>query len=133
MLDKLLQSVFNAIVLVVGIDEIKSQKNIERLKRELRVNTILFYVKFKFSIQRNHLQVFNPLIDRLIDSLNCGDASSRHSSDLVGLAEAILCTENHLIQVNTIFSHFANWSFKDCFRLCWILLQNAQIPCIVAF
>lgn len=36
-LDKLLQSVFNAVVLVVGIDEVKSQKNIERLKRELRV------------------------------------------------------------------------------------------------
>lgn len=36
-LDKLLQSVFNAIVLVVGIEEVKSQKNIERLKRELRV------------------------------------------------------------------------------------------------
>lgn len=36
-LESLLESVFNTMVLIVGLDEIKSQKNIERLKRELRV------------------------------------------------------------------------------------------------
>lgn len=36
-LQKVLQSAFNAMVLIVGFDEIRSQRNIERLKRELRV------------------------------------------------------------------------------------------------
>lgn len=39
-LNKLLESVFNAVVLIVGIDEMKSQRNIERLKRELRVGVL---------------------------------------------------------------------------------------------
>lgn len=78
-LKKILQSVFNAMVLIVGIEEIKAQRNIERLKRELRV--------------------CYPVIERLMDSLNCGDASNKHSSDLIMLGESIMCTENHLIQV----------------------------------
>ncbi|XP_044254046.1 protein fuzzy homolog [Tribolium madens] len=78
-LTKTLDSIFNAIVLIVGIEEIKSQRNIERFKRELRI--------------------CYPLIDRLLDSLDCGDSSSRHSSDLIGMVETILCPENHLIQI----------------------------------
>ncbi|XP_060531594.1 protein fuzzy homolog isoform X2 [Cylas formicarius] len=34
---QLLQLVFDAIVLIIGIDEIKNQRNIDRIKRELRV------------------------------------------------------------------------------------------------
>ncbi|XP_072382705.1 protein fuzzy homolog [Diabrotica undecimpunctata] len=78
-LNRLLEDVFNTIVLIVGIKELKMQRNIERLKRELR---ICF-----------------PVIDRLLDSLDCGDASNKHSSDIVGFTETILCTENHLIQI----------------------------------
>jgi hypothetical protein len=37
-LTKTLDSVFDAVVLIVGVDEIKSQRNIERLKRELRAS-----------------------------------------------------------------------------------------------
>lgn len=36
-LNRLLRLVYDAIVLIVGIDEAKSQRNVERLKRELRV------------------------------------------------------------------------------------------------
>ncbi|KAJ8926420.1 hypothetical protein NQ314_021208 [Rhamnusium bicolor] len=78
-LNKLLESAFNAVVLIVGIDEIKTQRNIERLKRELRI--------------------CYPLVDRLLDSLDCGDSSNKHSSDLAGFVETILCPENHLIQI----------------------------------
>lgn len=78
-LNKLLESVFNAIVLIVGSEEIKTQRNIERLKRELRI--------------------CYPVIDRLLDSLDCGDAHSKNSSDLIGLAECIMCSENHLMQI----------------------------------
>jgi flagellar biosynthesis protein FliP len=37
-LTKTLDSVFDAVVLIVGVEEIKSQRNIERLKRELRAS-----------------------------------------------------------------------------------------------
>jgi hypothetical protein len=42
-LTKTLDSVFDAVVLIVGVEEIKSQRNIERLKRELRAsrNTLI--------------------------------------------------------------------------------------------
>ncbi|XP_030762109.1 protein fuzzy homolog [Sitophilus oryzae] len=78
-LNRLLQLVYDAVVLIVGINEVKTQRNIERLKRELR---ICF-----------------PVIDRLLDSLDCGDSSNKHSSDIVGYAETVLCPENHLIQI----------------------------------
>lgn len=39
-LNKLLENVYNAMVLFVGVDEVKSHRNIERLKRELRVSRI---------------------------------------------------------------------------------------------
>lgn len=34
---KVLESIYYSIVLIVGTDEIKTQRNIDRLKRELRV------------------------------------------------------------------------------------------------
>lgn len=40
--ERLLQSVFNALVLIVGLQEIKTQKNVERLKREIRVVHFVF-------------------------------------------------------------------------------------------
>jgi hypothetical protein len=96
-LTKTLDSVFDAVVLIVGVEEIKSQRNIERLKRELRI--------------------CYPLIDRLLDSLDCGDSASKHSSDLVGLAETILCPENHLIQVVPLSTLAYSKNHPDCFRL----------------
>lgn len=78
-LNNLLTSVFNSMVLIVGIEEIKSQRIIDRLKRELKT--------------------CYPLIDRLMDSLDCGGTNNKYYSDIVGLAECILCPENHLIQI----------------------------------
>ncbi|CAG9761897.1 unnamed protein product [Ceutorhynchus assimilis] len=78
-LNRLLKLIYDAIVLIVGIEEAKTQRNIERLKRELRV--------------------CYPVLDRLLDSLDCGDSSNKHSSDIVGYVETILCSENHLIQI----------------------------------
>ncbi|XP_074038172.1 fuzzy planar cell polarity protein-like protein isoform X2 [Leptinotarsa decemlineata] len=78
-LNQLLEEVFNTMVLIVGIKELKLQRNIERLKRELRVCL--------------------PVIDRLLDSLDCGNPGNKHSSDIVGFVETILCAENHLIQI----------------------------------
>ncbi|KAF5281950.1 hypothetical protein FQA39_LY00474 [Lamprigera yunnana] len=77
-LSKLLDSAFNAMVLTVGIEKIKTQRNIERLKRDLR----LCY----------------PVIDRLMDSLDYGGPTNKYSSDLVNMTETILCNENHLLQ-----------------------------------
>lgn len=91
-LDKLLKSVFNAMVLIVSLDEIKAMKNVERLKRDLKPSY--------------------PIIDRLLDAVDYGDGN-KHTSDLVMLTETILCPENYLLQsildayaesVDTLFS-----------------------------
>lgn len=42
-LSSLLESVFNAMVLTVGLDEIKAMKNVERLKRDLRVDKLYIF------------------------------------------------------------------------------------------
>ncbi|CAH1174065.1 unnamed protein product [Phaedon cochleariae] len=78
-LNDLLKEVFSTIVLIVGIKELETQRNIERLKRELRV--------------------CSPVIDRLLDALDCGDSNNKFPSDIVGFVETILCSENHLIQI----------------------------------
>ncbi|KAL3265767.1 hypothetical protein HHI36_009968 [Cryptolaemus montrouzieri] len=78
-LNSLLNSIFYAMVLIIGIDEIRSQRNIDRLKRELKIGY--------------------PLMDRLLDSLDCGNVHNTHFSDIVGMSECILCPENHLIQI----------------------------------
>lgn len=36
-LDQVIEATYNAVVLIVGTEEIETQRNIERLKRELRV------------------------------------------------------------------------------------------------
>ncbi|KAF5284601.1 hypothetical protein FQR65_LT02427 [Abscondita terminalis] len=74
----LLESAFSAMVLIVGIEKIKAQRNNERLKRDLR----LCY----------------PLIDRLMDSLDFGGPTNKYSSDLMNMSESILCNENHMLQ-----------------------------------
>lgn len=42
-LQKVLESIYFCLILIVGIEEIKTQRNIERLKRELRVRVIQIY------------------------------------------------------------------------------------------
>ncbi|XP_067009352.2 protein fuzzy isoform X4 [Anabrus simplex] len=74
LLEKLLVTVFHAMILVVGIEEIRAPKNADRLKRELRV--------------------CYPLVDRLLECLE-----STSYTDLLGLDEVILCQENFMLQV----------------------------------
>ncbi|XP_068085209.1 protein fuzzy homolog isoform X2 [Anabrus simplex] len=73
LLEKLLVTVFHAMILVVGIEEIRAPKNADRLKRELRV--------------------CYPLVDRLLECLE-----STSYTDLLGLDEVILCQENFMLQ-----------------------------------
>jgi len=54
-LHKFLETVLGAVVLLVGLDELKNVKNAERLKRELRVTY--------------------RLIDKLLDALDCSERS----------------------------------------------------------
>nr|CAD7442720.1 unnamed protein product [Timema bartmani] len=77
LLNHLLKSVFNAMVLTVGINELKSPRNADRLKRELRV--------------------CYPLLDRLLECLDGNDRTTNRT-DLLGLVEVIMCPENHLLQ-----------------------------------
>ncbi|XP_012265355.2 protein fuzzy homolog [Athalia rosae] len=76
-LNRFLDAVFSAMVLIVGIDEIKNLRIIERLKRDLRV--------------------CNPIIDRLLESLDIGDRICA-KTDLIDMTETIMSPENHLLQ-----------------------------------
>ncbi|GLH01217.1 LOW QUALITY PROTEIN: Uncharacterized protein GBIM_07397 [Gryllus bimaculatus] len=78
LLEMLVSSVFQAMIMTVGIEEIRTCRNIERLKRELRA--------------------CYPLVDRLLE---CLDTTSR--VDLLGLTEVILCHEN--ISLQDTFDH----------------------------
>ncbi|KAL0114040.1 hypothetical protein PUN28_011394 [Cardiocondyla obscurior] len=76
-LNKFLDATFGAMVLFTGVDEIKNTKNIERLKKDLRLST--------------------PIIDRLMDCLNIGDKIST-KTDMINMTECIISSENHLLQ-----------------------------------
>ncbi|XP_033214814.1 protein fuzzy homolog [Belonocnema kinseyi] len=77
-LNKFLETVFSAMVLVVGIDDIKNPRSIERLKRDLRV--------------------CNPIIDRLLECLDVGDKACMRT-DSVDMTNCNMYSENHLLQV----------------------------------
>ncbi|XP_034941565.1 protein fuzzy homolog [Chelonus insularis] len=76
-LDYFIEAVFNAMILVVGIDEIKNPRNIERLKKDLRA--------------------CYGLIDKLFECLEIDDRFST-KNDLIDLTSSMLCPENHLLQ-----------------------------------
>jgi len=78
MLDKFLDAIFGAMVLFTGIDEIRNTKNIERLKKDMRL--------------------CSPIIDRLMDCLDIGDKISM-KTNIVNMTECIISFENHLLQV----------------------------------
>lgn len=77
-LEKFLDATFGAMVLFIGIDEIKNIKNIERLKKDMRL--------------------CSPVIDRLMDCLDIGDKISA-KADMINMTECIISAENHLLQV----------------------------------
>lgn len=81
-LDKFLDATFGAMVLFTGIDEIKNTKNIERLKKDMRL--------------------CGPIIDRLMGCLDVGDKISA-KTDMVNMTECIISPENHLLQVTEFF------------------------------
>lgn len=81
-LDKFLDAIFGAMILFVGIDEIKSTKNIEKLKKDMRL--------------------CSPIVDSLLQCLDAGDGISL-KTDIVNMTECIMCDENNLLQVILIF------------------------------
>lgn len=77
-LDKFLDATFGAMVLFTGIDEIKNSKNIERLKKDMRL--------------------CSSIIDNLMDCLDIGDKIST-KTNMVNMTECIISSENTLLQV----------------------------------
>lgn len=77
-LEKFVEAVFSAMVLVAGIAEIKNSKHIEKLKKELRN--------------------CNNIIDKLLDCLDIGNRSCSEI-DLLTMSSSILCPENHFLHV----------------------------------
>lgn len=81
-LQKFLDATFGTMVLFTGIDEIRNTKNIERLKKDMRL--------------------CSPIIDRLMDCLDIGDRIST-KTDMVNMTECIITSESHLLQVDLDF------------------------------
>ncbi|KAM0725335.1 Protein fuzzy-like protein [Formica fusca] len=76
-LDKFLDATFGAMVLFTGIDEIKNSKNIERLKKDMRL--------------------CSSIIDSLMDCLDIGDKIST-KTNMINMTECIISSENILLQ-----------------------------------
>ncbi|XP_014207801.1 protein fuzzy homolog [Copidosoma floridanum] len=77
-LNKFLNAVFNAMILLVGLKDIEKPRSIERLKKDLRI--------------------CYPIIDRLLECLDIGDRTTT-KTDIIDLTNCIMCLENHLLQV----------------------------------
>ncbi|XP_043271084.1 protein fuzzy homolog isoform X2 [Venturia canescens] len=76
-LERFLEAVFSAMVLVAGMDEIKNLRNVERLKRDLRI--------------------CNPIIDKLLECMDIGDRNSS-KTDFIDMTSCIMSPENYLLQ-----------------------------------
>lgn len=76
--EKLLDAVFNTMVLMVGLKDIEQPRSIERLKRDLCA--------------------CYPVIDRLLECIDNSDRTGQ-KTDLMDLTSCIICSENHLLQV----------------------------------
>lgn len=86
-LHKFLDAVFGAMILFVGIEELKNTRNMEKLKKDMRL--------------------CSPIIDRLLQCLDAGDGICS-KTDIVNMTECIVCQENNLLQVIRIIGimHF---------------------------
>ncbi|CAL7934782.1 unnamed protein product [Xylocopa violacea] len=76
-LNKLLDAIFGAMILFIGIEELKSTKNIEKLKKDIRLCT--------------------PIVDSLLQCLDAGDGICS-KTDIINMIECIMCQENNLFQ-----------------------------------
>ncbi|CAD6230476.1 GSCOCG00006776001-RA-CDS [Cotesia congregata] len=76
-LDYFIDAVFNAMIFVVGIEEIKNPRNLEKLKKDLLASS--------------------TIIDRLFDCLDIGERTSDRV-ELITLPSCILCPENNLLR-----------------------------------
>ncbi|XP_003492221.1 protein fuzzy homolog isoform X1 [Bombus vosnesenskii] len=76
-LDKFLNAVFGAMILFVGIEELKNTKNIEKLKKDMRL--------------------CSPIVDSLLQCLDVGDGICS-KTDIINMTECIMCQENNLFQ-----------------------------------
>lgn len=81
-LDKFLNAVFGAMILFVGIEELKNTKNIEKLKKDMRL--------------------CSPIVDSLLQCLDVGDGICS-KTDIINMTECIMCQENNLFQVIEFF------------------------------
>ncbi|XP_001604141.1 protein fuzzy homolog [Nasonia vitripennis] len=77
-IDKFLDAVFNAMILIVGLKDLEQPRSVERLKRDLRA--------------------CYSIIDRLLECLDIADRTGT-KTDLVDLTDCIMCSENHLLQI----------------------------------
>ncbi|XP_076672762.1 fuzzy planar cell polarity protein-like protein [Andrena cerasifolii] len=73
---KFLDAIFAAMILFVGIEELKNARNIEKLKKDMRL--------------------CGPIVDSLLQCLNVGDGICS-KTDIVNMTECMICPENNLL------------------------------------
>lgn len=99
-LSQVLDTVFAAMVLTVGIEDLRTIKNVERLKRELRP--------------------CYAVIDKILECLDFGDRCIGNSTQILKYVETILCSENPLLQtclesfVESVCSLFGCITIENC-------------------
>ncbi|XP_029034503.1 protein fuzzy homolog [Osmia bicornis bicornis] len=76
-LNKFLDAVFGAMILFVGIEELKSTKNIEKLKKDMRL--------------------CSPVVDSLLQCIDVGDGIYS-KTDIINMTECIMCQEYNVLQ-----------------------------------
>ena len=79
-LNKFLDAVFGAMILFVGIEELKSTKNIEKLKKDMRL--------------------CSPVVDSLLQCIDVGDGIYS-KTDIINMTECIMCQEYNVLQRDT--------------------------------
>uniref|UniRef100_A0A0K8T009 Protein fuzzy n=1 Tax=Lygus hesperus TaxID=30085 RepID=A0A0K8T009_LYGHE len=109
--EEIIETVYNALIVFVGTNEIKNFKNVERFKRSLRPSY--------------------PIIDCILECLDFGDRNT--NLDLLKLVEAILCREGKTLQialdsfVEVIGTQFGWLTIENCVAAAtdgwWSLVQ----------
>ena len=115
-LHRLLDNVFQSLVLLIGLEDLVAQRNTERIKKDLRVTTwrmnhqnykIIHFFTHRFAslvfilIQLClYSQAVYPLIDTLLECAVQPSKNHVNFGDVVGCTDCVVFPEANLIQVD---------------------------------
>ena len=114
-LHRLLDNVFQSLVLLIGLEDLVAQRNTERIKKDLRVSTwlmnhqnynthfkipgLLIFILYQLC---SYSQAVYPLIDTLLECAVQPSNNHVNFGDVVGCTDCIAFPEANLLQVDKI-------------------------------